>query len=525
MDFLGARIQLNPRPLARRAATFEVGFIGHCPGHVDAQRFLALESMLNEIKCIGYSQRLDLVIQLAKDLSLAEKNGFPQRDKESLQNQLDSALSHLPLPLHSSAEFDDIFPNARTQSTIYGSVLAGNKSWLPQSVDDYFTNGGEKLWLVRVPEAEGLDGFLPPQTTASVEQDLLHVDKLRGLSCLLLINKLALIAMPDLERLQIPANLPDIPRKRLGNPEPRFLPLGTLLDDGHRERRNTNEMFAEFATQPLLDVLRRSLLIANKIRPDLQFLLTLPLSYSNKLASPSVDISVLQLLDSARKTAGAPLLRQVQLLFPYLRQANRLFSSVGVIAGAISAKATIAGAWRSMAMQPLISLAQPYPPVDTQTTIALRETPGVGVINLKAGQLKLDDERLMVPALHMNDYLLLGEENNYSNRLNGLRSAEVVRFIGYLVRELRELGEQLIFNVDPQDPRSQLVLERFFLDLYRAGALRGDSPQDAFRIQRTSAADNVIAFDIEIAPAYPIDRIVITFVNKNGEWQTGVSHG
>jgi hypothetical protein len=137
--------------------------------------------------------------------------------------------------------------------------------------------------------------------------------------------------------------------------------------------------------------------------------------------------------------------------------------------------------------------------------------------------LKLDDERLLVPALHRDDYLLPGINNDYSTRLSGLRSAEVVRFLGYLVRELRELGDHLIFNVDPQDPRPQLVLERFFLDLYRAGALRGASAQDAFRITRASSAENVIAFDIEIAPAYPIDKIIITFINRDGEWQAGVN--
>jgi hypothetical protein len=525
MDFLGARIQLNPRPSVSRSATLEVGFLGHCPGRVDAQRFLALESMLNEIEKIGYGQRLKFIRQLASELISAEKNALPAREIDALNIQLTTAISHLPLPLHSSAEFDDIFPEARTESTIYGSLLAGNKAWLPQAVDDYFANAGEKLWLVRVPEEDGADGFLPSHTTASIEQDLLHPDSLRGLSCLLLIRKLALVAMPDLERLQIPANIPDVPRKRLANPEPVFLPLGTLLEDGHRERRNSSEIFAEFSTQPMLDLLRRTLLIANRIRPDLQFLLTLPLSYSNKLASPSIDYSVVNNVDNARKSSAAPLLRQVQLLFPYLRQGNRLFSGVGVIAGAISSRSAIQGAWRSIAMQPLISLAQPFPAVDTQMTISLRETPGVGVLTVKAGQLKLDDERLLVPALHANDYLIPGESGHYSDKLNGLRSAEVVRFIGYLIRELRELGEQLIFNVDPQDPRPQLVLERFFLDLYRAGALRGDSAQDAFQIQRTTAAENIIAFDIQIAPAYPIDKIMITFVNKNGEWQPGVSNG
>lgn len=518
MEFLGARIQLNPRPSVRRQVALEVGMLGHCPGRVRIERFLALTELLSETRQAGFGARLDKIKTLANDIALARANAVAQKDIEKLLDQLDTSVSHLPIPLHSTAEFDDIFPLARTTPTHYGSVLAGTRAWLPQAVDDFFTNGGEKLWLVRVPEAEGIAGFLPDQP-----QSLLDVDKLRGLASLLVVNRLGLVVMPDLERLQIPAQLPDISRKRLENPEPVFLPLGTLLDDGHRERRSASELFAELPVQPMLTVLRRLLKISSPQRSDIQFIVTLPLSYSNSLASPVADAEALTLLNDARKTTSAHLLRQVQMVFPYLRQGDRISSPVGVLAGAIAKNVAVNGAWRSVAMQPLISLAQPFPPVDIQETILLRETPGIGIINVKAGKLKLDDERLLVPALHRDDYLLPGINNDYSKRLSGLRSAEVVRFLGYLVRELRELGDHLIFNVDPQDPRPQLVLERFFLGLFRAGALRGGSPQDAFHITRASSAENVIAFDIEIAPAYPIDKIIITFINRDGEWQAGVN--
>lgn len=519
MDFLGARIQLNPRPLARRRVALEVGMLGHCPGRVRIERFLALPELLDEIRQAGYGARIGVIQSLVQDIANARLSAAPQKDIEKLLDQLDAAVSHLPIPLRSTAEFDDVFPSARTESTYYGSTLAGASAWLPQAVDDFFANGGEKLWLVRIPEEEGVTGFLPAQIVS-----LLDVDKLRGVACLLVINRLGLVAMPDLERLQIPAHLPDIPRKRLANPEPVFLPLGTIVDDGHRERRYSSELFAELPVQPLLTILSR-MLLSNRHRPDIQFLFSLPLSYSGSLASPAADLDALSVLNSARKTTNAHVLRQVQMLFPYLRQGDRLFSPAGVIAGAIAKTTAQQGAWRSIAIQPLVSLAQPFPALDIQETIALRETPGIGILNLKAGKLKLDDERLLVPALHRDDYVLPGETGDYSPRLSGMRSAEVVRFLGYLVRELRDLGDHLIFNVDPQDPRPQLVLERFFLDLYRAGALRGSSPDAAFRITRASGAENVIAFDIEIAPAYPIDKIVITFVNRDGEWQTGVNHG
>ncbi len=516
----GARIQLNPRPLARRPIAFEAGALGHCPGKARAERLLALTATREEMRATGYGGRLDEIQGLvdAKNAAIVAK--ATQKIIDKLWADLDYALCHLPIPLHSSAEFDDIFPAARTQATQYVSLLAGSRAWLPQVVDDFFANGGEKLWVVRIPESEGVAGFLPPQPIS-----FLDVDKLRGLACLLLINKLALIAMPDLERLQIPAQLPDVPRKRLANPEPVFLPLGTLLDDGHRERRAPVEIFADIPVQPLMDIVRPMLAMASRERPDIQFLLTLPLSYNANFASPAVDAEALDILDLARKSPSAYLLRQVQLVFPYLRQNNQLFSPVGVLAGAIAKSAAANGYWRSIAMQPLASQAQPFPPMDMHSTLALRERPGIGVISLKAGKLQLDDERLLVPALHRDDYVLPTGNASYSPRLESMRSAEVVRFLGYLVRELRELGEHLIFNLDPEDPRPQILLEQFFLDLHRAGALRGASPEDAFTITRASSLENVIAFDIQIAPAYPIDKIVITFINRDGEWQTGVNNG
>jgi hypothetical protein len=123
----------------------------------------------------------------------------------------------------------------------------------------------------------------------------------------------------------------------------------------------------------------------------------------------------------------------------------------------------------------------------------------------------LDDERLCVPALHRNDYL---PGSDYT----GLQSAEVVRFMGYLVRELKALGDSLIFNVDSRDPAPKIKLEKFFTELFKRGALRGRREEDAFTITNTSVRDNEIAFDIFVAPAYPIDSIQITFVNKQGNW-------
>ena len=77
-----------------------------------------------------------------------------------------------------------------------------------------------------------------------------------------------------------------------------------------------------------------------------------------------------------------------------------------------------------------------------------------------------------------------------------------------------------MFNVDVADPRPELALDAFFRGLHQAGALRGDLPEDAFRIERRFPQEGAVSFDIEIAPAFPIDRLRLTFANRNGTWAT-----
>ena len=136
----------------------------------------------------------------------------------------------------------------------------------------------------------------------------------------------------------------------------------------------------------------------------------------------------------------------------------------------------------------------------------------------RSGTLQLDDERLVVPALHPEDYAYA----NNRERFAGFRSAEVMRLLGYLQRQLNALGDQLVFNIDYRDPRPRLLLERFFRHLQQQGALRGATAEEAFRIREISSREGAMIYEIMIAPAFPIDRIQLTFTNVEGQWQGGI---
>jgi hypothetical protein len=437
------------------------------------------------------------------------------------------ALHHLPVPLLSAAELDDLFPDCRCRPTGYRSILAGARAWLPAAVDDFFANGGERLWVLRIPQAEGREGFLPRAVRAPAPEVLTLEEPLtlRGLAALLPLPGLAVVAAPDLERRSIPARLPDIPRRRLDNPEPLFAPCAVAATAGPAERRRRDEMPGPpDPDEPAatLDALVRITNALARYRPDLQYLQTLPLAYVDAAGGPAPHAGLLADLVQRRDRPEGAGLRRVQFLYPYLRGPRLdLGSPVGLVAGRQAGVARRAGVWRSMAGQALVTDAVPYPPLTSREAERLRDRPGVGCLVLRRGRVALEDERLAVPALHPDDWLGAGDPR----RFDGYRAGEVRRFMGFLMRRLRALGEALIFVGDPRDPRPRLLLEDLFRGLHAAGALRGALPEESYRIRPGLAGPGVIAYDIEIAPAFPIDRLRLTFVNRDGEWLAGLGGG
>jgi hypothetical protein len=510
MEWLtGARVALTPRPARRREAALEVALLGHCPGRVRLERLLALDDALDGLRSAGFGEAADL-LRAARP---SNGGGLSEALRE---------LYHLPLPLRSSAEFHDIFPDAAAAACSYVSLLAGPEAWLAQAVDDFFANGGDKLWLVRIPESEGQAGFLP---TNAVLHD---VNTLRGLASVLVIPSVAVVAMPDLERLQVPALLRKNSALAVLAPEPQFLPCAGQ-DELESQAGAIGSVAAPAATTapgplPLEQLLRDILPFIARYRPDVQLLLTLPLSYSAETGRPVADPTALRLVDEIRKNGSRALLRHVQLLFPYIGGPRfALRSSVGLVAGKQAAVARAKGPWHSIGALPLVSEGRPYPRLSMAQTLVLRERPGVGVVQLRSGfgataQMSLDDERLAVPALPLSDY----ENGDDISRFDGFRSAEIMRFLGFLRRQLQALGDHLVFSVDVDDPRPRLLLQDFFLRLYHHGALRGRVPEEAFQIQQSTPQAAAIQFDIQVAPAFPIDRIFLTFINLDGEWQTEI---
>jgi len=473
------RIFLAPSAATNRPLGMEAVMLGHCPGQTRWQALLDMPDAIAALAELGYQRAIDRLRTGTADAGLR-------------------ALYKLPLPIHSPAQFHALFPQAISTAARYRSRLAGDSAWLPRAVQDFFLQAGRtgrRLWVIRVDESLAAEGFLP-----DADPDLsAPPDTLDAFAAALQLPEVGLLAMPDLERLLIPAELDDIPRLRLPNPPPGFLPCATALDDGHRERRNHWEMPAAYQAPPLTELLPRLLGPLRRYRPDLHCLLSLPLHSPRAGELPTPDPELLDALRGNR-IAG---MQQLQWLFPYLRsRALSLYSAAGLIAGQMVERTQRAGAWQSIAGRPLPGDGLPWPPQTRQQATALRESPGIGVLLNERQRLVLDDERLAAPVFHGNR--------------DGTPSGEVARFIGWLRRALLRLGERLVFNADPRDPRPLLALTDFFTRLHARGALRGRLPTQAFSIRQLAGRENLIEFEIALAPSVPIDRIRLHLAGDSG---------
>ena len=517
------RIELDARPEPGRLAPVEVVMIGHCPspdGGAQWQRLARDAVVLADIEALGFARQVARLRRLFDEPELAAAD-----DADLL------ALYRLPIPIRSLGHFQALFPFAFDTDTGYHSTLAGRAAWLPLAVQDFFagTTGSNAytgtpdtrtLWIIRVPEHAGIGAFLPRPGA-----DLVEPDTLGAFEHALLVPRAGIVALPDLERLLVPAALPDVPRLRLANPEPVFLPCGTEIDDTHRERRNPDEIPAVGETVDPNQIVAEIAHALARLRPDLQCLLALPLDSRPEDELPTPSPRFLELLrdegnpdteQDAGDTKGRKdpaevrRLRHLQFVWPYLRGDDRkLGSPCGLVAGMQARVAQRFGAWRSIGGRPLPGMLQPWPPVTQQRAADLRDDPGVTVLLMRAGKLQVDDEALCTPCLPAAD---LDRMNTAARALDQWRSAEAMRFMGWLRRELRALGERLAFDIDPRDPRAEIALRAFFGRLHAAGALRGARPEDAFRIRQLPQAESALTFEIEVALAYPLDRIRITFL-------------
>jgi hypothetical protein len=500
MNYQLDRITLAAQTHVHREPVFDVVMIGHTEKMASLTQLFANVSMINDMHNAGYSELLNKLS--IKKTSDEKKTSDDKKNSGDVKLAADF-LFNVPIPIRSEEEFTQLFSVASVENTAYrySSRLGGDYAWLPLAVADFFKADvlkiPRRLWIIPVNEQEGLAAFVTPDLAnfPSIDENNAF---LRALS----LPNVALIAMPDFERLHIPAALKPIPMLRMINPIPAFLPCGSNANDGVKERSIKNKNYIAEGVSSFAHNLKSMLSVIAKYRQDISLLVSFPFDETMDGELPRTSILIEEKLREWRNSSDKSLLRRAQFLYPYLQDTQgNLSSPAGVIAGKILATTTAKGSWRSAAGSILATNKRPFPILSPAATSRLRNNLGLGVIHYNQGYLELDDERLAVPYF----------ENEMASN-----SGELARFMGWLLRALEKLGLELVFEGVDVALKCEILLRHFFNRLYAMGALRGKSAENAFSVNAQVESDSRVVVDIAIAPAFAIDTIVLDFRFENG---------
>lgn len=237
---------------------------------------------------------------------------------------------------------------------------------------------------------------------------------------------------------------------------------------------------------------------------DRQFIASPPDGYWNKrLASEWVNN---RRLDSAGLS-----LRSASIYFPWLKVEDpvsnvieplREISPVGHVAGLISRMDRERGAHHTPANGAIYQALDLAQFVDEVTQAHLFDL-GVNLIPCRVGRgLQVWGGRTFIDSARYPEFIWLAHR----------------RLLQRLVRAMRRVAEPLVFSTN--DPQTWLALVRaltsVLLQAFRAGALKGDRPEEAFRVvcDETNNPEHLrdeghVYCDICVAPAVPMEFITL----------------
>lgn len=213
----------------------------------------------------------------------------------------------------------------------------------------------------------------------------------------------------------------------------------------------------------------------------------------------------------------------LQLVYPWVRTLGsvnlpeQLENPDAVLVGILARNALTRGTFRSAAN---LSMADVYELFPVLSRAEILERHQVGEKNTRQRSL-LERVSFFAPTpegLKLLSDVTTSMDENY-------RPASVNRLVSAIIRAARRLGEDLVFEVSGERLWSRLreSLKGLLLGLYRSGALRGDSPEAAFRVRcdRTTMTQNDIdagrvIVEIQFAATFPLELITIVLAMSDG---------
>jgi hypothetical protein len=387
----------------------------------------------------------------------------------------DRSLTGLPLAFSDAAAFAAAFP--------------GDDTWLARAVRDYFNAGGLRAWIVRVE----VDPTAPLDAYLRATSPFISALPPSGVDIAMQIPSAGLLVLPDLEYLCLASTSPPVPPVPTLPPvPPGFRPAADLVAPPPVDTQPPTPPPAGIAPH---DVLMRVDTRLKKPRPDMLCLFALPVGADETLSVPALVKRIASYLSGG--VEPAPDLPRVQAFAPLLLDSSGMTASPsGVIAGVLSASAQSVGVWRSVAGRTLPLGGTPLRRIESNALDLLRKS-GVATLRFAPGGTVLD-----------NDILACRIPGGAARRAAGTR-----RLMGWLVRNLRSFGEQLIFENVVNDGTVEMILTDLFDALLKGGALNGRRVADAVTIKRRSSRANDVTYDITVDTALAVETIELRFVD------------
>jgi Bacteriophage tail sheath protein len=446
---------------------------------------------------------------------------------------LAARLRDVPVPIDSWEAFDQLFAWESRR------LAAGRTgvTYLGAAVRSFFAQGGRRCYVVSVDEPwepgdrEGrrqerlatlIPGYPDSVTASPVDPTTWH-----GIGHVLGLPDVSFLCLPDLPDVvavdpppPVPAVVPPPIEEHFaecsaGEAPPTEDKIGRLF----RAPRCDEEAYLAWA-----DAVDLVVAFLARHRREAQLLAAVPMPLPGSEAEADFASLVKGLID--RQRAGRPTTLRTpgerthglpssfaQLVYPWVRTTasdalpERLESPDGVLAGVLARNALTRGTFLSAAGSPLADVYDVRPLLRPEDLLAREDTRYERVATAL-------DERVSILGRSPAGMRLLTDVTASADE--SYRPASVHRLIAVIVRAARRIGESMTFDASGETMWAQVRdrLNTLLVTLFQAGALRGRSAAEAFRVRcdRTTMtqadidAGRVIA-EVRVEAAAPVEQI------------------
>lgn len=413
-------------------------------------------------------------------------------------------------------------------------------TYLGAAVRSFFVQGGRKCYVIRVDEpwAEGATRatratWLPkllPGTAALFDASPHDRTTWSGAAHLFGLPDVSFLCMPDLAAvlavdaapLAPPVQPPASPEVFVDCSEPLTQPLEALPSTQAAPRCDEAgyEQWSRFLA-------RVKALLSSRYLREVQLVAALPLPY------PGPNARAWQLQGIVEETPYSFLLAQghlqrfqsafVQLVYPWVRTAGSallpegLESPEGLLTGVLARNALLRGTFRSALNLGLEEVSELFPVLDRGTLFT------APAVVLPEGSPRPFVERISSLGPTPGGLRVLSDVT--TSPAETWRQAGSNRLLSALLRAARRAGLDVLFESSSERTWLELVyrLESVLVRLWEAGALRGESAREAFRIRcdrTTMTQDDLdagrLVAEVAFDAAAAIERIHVVLTVAEG---------